>query len=106
MILTDKKINKLLNSDFIKGIYPMIDNIKANLLWDGDEEYPMYDITLKIYVNDPDMTTSNMYEKGLDPHYLIDEYMVLLLKFLGSSRREISKLYFSVIGPDGEIIYG
>jgi hypothetical protein len=106
MILTTEILNKILNSDFIKNIYPMIDHIKSHIMWDGDETYPMYDITLKIYVNDPDMTASNMYDKGLDPHYLIDKYMILLIKFLGSARNEISQIYVSVIGPDGEIIYG
>ena len=51
------------------------------------------------------MTTSNMYDKGLDPHYLVDNYMVLLLKFLGSSKHEIAQVYIRVIGPDGKVIY-
>ena len=106
MILTSKLLDKLLNSDYIKQVYPMVDNIKTRVLWDGDEVYPFYDIAVKIYVNDEDMTTFNMFEKGLDPHYLVDEYMMDLLKFAEVSRRDISQVYIRVIGPNGESIYG
>jgi len=93
MILTDEKVTKIMNSDLIKGIYPMIDHIKVFLLWDGDEEYLLYDISLKIYLNDPDITTSNMYDKGLDPHYLVDNHMVLLLKFWVLQNTKSSGVY-------------
>jgi hypothetical protein len=106
MILTSKLLDKLLNSDYIKKVYPMIDNIKTRVVWDGDEEYPFYDIMIKIYVNDEDMTTFNMFEKGLDPHYLIDSYMVDLLKFVEVSRRDLNQVYIRVLGPNGESIYG
>ena len=52
------------------------------------------------------MTTFNMFEKGLDPHYLIDFYMIDLLKFVNVSRRELNQVYIRVIGPNGESIYG
>ena len=84
----------------------MIDHIKTRVVWDGDTEIPFYDVVLKIYVNDEDMTTFNMYEKGLDPHYLVDEYMMDLLKFAEVSRRDISQVYIRVLGPNGESIYG
>ena len=106
MILTNKLLDKLLNSDLIKQAYPMVDNIKTRVLWDGDEELPFYDIAVKIYVNDEDMTTFNMFEKGLDPHYLIDFYMIDLLKFVNVSRRELNQVYIRVLGPSGESIYG
>ena len=53
MILTSKILDKLLNSDYIKNIYPMIDHIKTIVTWDGDEEYPFYDIDLAILVHSP-----------------------------------------------------
>ena len=84
----------------------MIDHIKTRVDWDGDEEIPFYDIDLKIYVNDPDMEISTMYEKGLDPHYLIDEHMIFLLRFYDISSRDINQIYIKVIGPDGNVIYG
>lgn len=106
MILTSKVLNKLLNSEYIKNVYPMVDHIDTRVLWDGDEEYPFYDVAVKIYVNDEDMTTFNMFEKGLDPHYLVDNYMMDLLKFVNVSRRDITQAYIIVIGPSGESIYG
>lgn len=106
MILTSKLLDKLMNSDYIKQVYPMIDNIKTRVVWDGDEKYPFYDISVKIYVNDEDMTAFDMFEKGLDPYYLIDFYMIDLLKFVNVSRRELNQVYIRVIGPNGESIYG
>ena len=106
MILNSKILNKKLNSEYIKNIYPVIDRIETRVLWDGDEEIPFYDIDLKIYVNDPDMEISTMYEKGLDPHYLIDEHMIFLLRFYDISSRDINQIYIKVIGPDGNVIYG
>jgi hypothetical protein len=106
MILTNEILDKLLNSKLIKKIYPMIDHIKTRVVWDGDTEIPFYDVVLKIYVNDEDMTTFNMFEKGLDPHYLVDEYMMDLIKMVSVSRRDISQLYIRVIGPNDETIYG
>ena len=96
----------MLNSDYVKNVYPMIDHIDTKVVWDGDEEYPFYDISVKIYVNDEDMTTFNMYEKGLDPHYLIDYHMVDLLKFLNVSRSDLNQVYIRVLGPNGDSIYG
>lgn len=85
----------------------MIDHIKTRVDWDGDEEIPFYDIDLKIYVNDPDMTTTlSMFHNGMDPNYLVDEYMVKLLKIFGISSREINQIYITVIGNDGKVIYG
>ena len=84
----------------------MIDRIDTRMFWDGDEELPFYDIELEVHLNDPDITTFNMYEKGLDPHYLIDFYMMDLIKMVNVSRRDINQLYIRVIGPNGESIYG
>jgi hypothetical protein len=105
MVLKSETLNKLLNSDYIKNIYPMVDHIKTKVIWDGDEEYPFYDIFLQIYVNDEDITKFNMFEKGLDPHYLIDFYMIDLLKFVNVSRIDLKQVYIKVIGPNGELIY-
>jgi len=106
MILTNEILDKLLNSKLIKRVYPMVDHIKTRVVWDGDTEFPFYDVVVRIYVNDEDMTTFNMYEKGLDPHYLIDFYMMDLIKMVSVSRRDINQLYIRVIGQNGESIYG
>lgn len=106
MILTTKILDNLLNTDYVKQVYPMIENIKTRVVWDGDEKYPFYDISVKIYVNDEDMTAFNMFEKGLDPYYLVDYHMIDLLKFVDVSKRDITQVYIRVIGPNGESIYG
>lgn len=106
MILTSKVLNKLLNSEYIKNVYPMVDHIDTRVIWDGYEEYPLYDISVKIYVNDEDMNIFTMYEEGLDPHYLIDFYMIDLLKFVNVSRTDLNQIYIKVIKPNGESIYG
>lgn len=107
MILTSEILNKLVNSDYIKKVYPMIDRIETKVDWDKDFSLPFYDIYIKIYVNDPDMVDYHtMYERGLDPHYLIDKYIVYLLQYINISTRDISQIYILVIGDDGEVIYG
>jgi len=100
MILTTKLLNKLLNGEYIKKIYPMIDHIDAKVVWDGDETDPLYAFDIEIFLNDEDMNTFNMYERGMDPHYLVDIHMMYLLKFVGISSRDITDVYFKVIGPD------
>jgi hypothetical protein len=49
-----------------------------------------------------------MYEKGFDPHYLIDNHMIFLFKMVGINRNTaiIDQVYIKVVGPDGELIYG
>jgi hypothetical protein len=47
-----------------------------------------------------------MYEKGFDPHYLIDEHMIYLMKYVGVQRIDIKQIYVSVFGPDNQNIYG
>ena len=84
----------------------MIDHIKTIVTWDGDEEYPFYDIDLSIHVNDPDMTTFNMYEKGFDPHYLIQRDLKFMLKMAGISTRDIIQISVLVKNPNGDIVYG
>lgn len=106
MILTTKILNKLLNGEYIKNIYPMIDHIDAKVVWDGDKTEPFYDFYIEIFVNDEDMNTSNMYQRGMDPHYLVDIHMMYLLKFVGISKLNLWQVYLKVIGPDGSGIYG
>lgn len=107
MILTSGILNKLINSDYIKKVYPMIDRIETKVDSDNDFSLPFYEIYLKIYVNDPDMIDNRtMYERGLDPHYLVNQHMIYLLKHLNVSTRDINQIYILVIGADGEVIYG
>ena len=52
------------------------------------------------------MEWGNMVQKGLNPHYLADKELVFLLNFIGIKKRDIDQIYFKVIKPDGEVIYG
>jgi hypothetical protein len=108
MILTSKLANRIFNSDYVKNIYPMIDNIDADVRWDGDEEFPFYQLFITVKLNDPTITDKNMYEKGFDPHYLYDAHLEYLLKFLNINKNTatIQQVFIKVINKDGETIYG
>ena len=108
MILTSERAEKLFNSDYIKKMYPMIDKIDVNVDWDGDEDFPFYKLYLTVKLNDPTITSNNMYDKGFDPHYLYDVHLNYLLKFLNINRdtATIQQVFIKVINKDGETIYG
>lgn len=105
MKLNSKILDKLLNSDIIKSIYPMVDRIETDVEDDGDTEYPIYSITIKIFLNDDTINAKNMYQKGMDPHYLVDFYMRDLLKFISISTRDIEQVYINVFDSEGDPIY-
>lgn len=97
----NKSLTKFLNSSEIGKeileIYPMISKIDVY-----DFEELIGSIILRIYVNDSEMTEKNMYERGLDPHYLIDYHLVKYLPYF--SIPSWLKIGFAVIGPDGKVI--
>jgi hypothetical protein len=107
MILTSKLVNKIFNSDYIKNIYPMIDNVDVDVEWDGDEEFPFYKLFITVKLNDPTITKENMYDKAFDPHYLYDNHLKYLLKFLNINRdtATIEQAYLTMVGPNGKHIY-
>lgn len=105
MKLNSKVLDKLMNSDIIKTVYPIIDKIETIVEDDGDDTDPFYKIVVKIYLNDDSITENNMYKKGLDPHYLIDIYMIDLLKLVSVSTREIEQIYIKLFNPEGKLIY-
>ena len=59
-------------------------------------------LIFRIFLNDPEIQNSNMYQKGLDPHYLIDVYGKKYLSYLGINK-PIGMVLFSA---DGEKIDG
>lgn len=97
-----KALTKFLTSsqvgNDIMEIYPMITNIEAY-----DLEELISSIILRIYVDDSEMTSKNMYERGLDPHYLIDHHLAKYLPYFSVPRA--TKIGFVVIGPDGKTIH-
>ena len=58
--------------------------------------------SVDIYLNDPDITKSNMYEMGFDPHYLVGHHLLNFLSYLGRGLE--GTFYYNLFGPDGELI--
>lgn len=94
----EKALEKYLNSEIIKSIYPMIESIEINRL------VGMNWLILSIHLNDDEINQDNMYSKGLDPHYLTDHYMYKFFPYIGISQNE--KVGLVIFGKDGERIYG
>jgi hypothetical protein len=95
-----KGFEKLINSDVIKNIYPMIDHIDIT----GVDEHPLYVgyiMFIKIYLNDPSINKDNMYELNFDPHYLAEHHIKQFSKYLGIN---LVNIYFAVYGPDNNLI--
>ena len=95
-----KGFEKLINSDVIKNIYPMIDQIDST----SGDEHPLYvgDIlSIKIYLNDPSINEDNMYELNFDPHYLAEYYIKKYSKYFGL---DLVNVTFAVYGPDNNLI--
>ena len=99
-----KGLQKLVNSDIIKNIYPMVDRINVDS-YDSvnpfNKNKEIVILKFEIYVNDSNITNENMYEKGFDPHYLVEYHIRKLLPYLGL---ESDMLVFDVFGPDGNKI--
>lgn len=92
----NRLLSKTLSSKRITDIYPIIDRIDAY-------DIPMVDITiLRIYVNDPEITNNNMYQRGLDPHYLIDYHLKKIAPYLSIPKNQ--KYGFVILNPNGQII--
>ena len=94
--LINQPLTKFFNRSDIRDTYPMIDHIDV---------YELEDINffiLRIYVNDPEMNDDNMYEKELDPHYLVDYHFKKFLPYVGIEANR--KTGFAVVRPDGGVI--
>jgi len=96
-------LNKLVNSNVIKGIYPMVDRLKITyfgVIPIHNIEY--YRMDVDIFLNDPDITKNNMYEMGFDPQYLVDFYLKDYLPYFNLDRAFFGRV--RIWGPDGGII--
>jgi len=105
MNVTKQLIDKFLNHPLVLDVYPMVDRIESEVVWDGDEEYPMYKIYLEFYLNDPTITGGNMYEKKFDPHYLIDKHLMDMLRLAGIKKSSIENYWIKVFSPTVDLIY-
>jgi len=105
MKLNSKILDKLMNSEIIKSVYPMVERIETDVEDDGDEIHPYYTIVIEIFLNDDTINSNNMYQKGMDPHYLVDFYMRDLLKLVSISTRDIEQVYINVFDTERDPIY-
>ena len=87
-------LEKLANSKLLTKIYPMIDEISVS--------YVEGILCIRINLKDPSITKENMYEKGFDPHYLIDYHIRKLMKYLGFEK--YTPVDFVVYDAEGKII--
>jgi hypothetical protein len=85
-------------------MYPMVDTIDVKYDDQGASGYgidlPRLDID--IFLNDKTITKDNMYDKGFDPHYLVDVNMKKYYKYFDIDKVKVNCI---VWGPDGNIIY-
>lgn len=88
----DRGLTQLLNSNVFKDIYPMIEKAEVYYLEDLNR------IVVRIFVDDPEMTKDNMYNRGLDPHYLIDNHLMKFLPYFNYPKSV--RTGFVVMGPD------
>jgi len=91
-----ESLNKIVNSDLIKSIYPMVKKIEVEYSYKSK----MY--TAHIYVDDWNMTCRNQYERGMDCDYLTDYHILNLFPYIGlPSDSPIDNVLW---GPNNEII--
>jgi hypothetical protein len=96
-----KGLEKLANSGIIKDIYPMVDRIAIRD--DGYEtERGNKTLSVDIFLNDENITSDNMYDMELDPHYLVEFYLKQYFPYFNIDKVAID---FIVWGPNGDIIH-
>ena len=93
--------SKLINSDIIKKVYPMVDHIDIVEFKKLPNLSTIYDLSVNIFVDDIDMTIENMYDSNFDPHWLTDHYLKNIAKYLGLSIRIIR---FNLYDTNGRLI--
>jgi len=105
MILDSKILNKIVNSGYVKNMYPMIERIDTVVDWDGDDAFPFYVLHINIYLNDPSINEFNMIEKGVKPTTFLME-VISLLKMIGINRNNstIEQVYTKVFNTEGELL--
>lgn len=90
-----KGLEKLLNSDVIKNIYPIIGKIEVQ-----KSENPLENLEdtlhLNIYLNDPEANEENLWDEfNFDEYWVVDHHIRRLLPYLGIDNDKTS-IRFSV----------
>jgi hypothetical protein len=99
-----KGLEKIVNSSAIMDIYPMVDHIEIRHEDTGASGFGMDldRIDVDIFLNDSNITSDNMYDMELDPHYLIEKYLKQYFPYFDI--RDVI-IDFIVWSPDGEVIH-
>jgi hypothetical protein len=99
-----KGLEKLVNSSAIMDIYPMVDHIEIRHEDTGASGFGMDldRIDVDIFLNDSNITSDNMYDMELDPHYLIEKYLKQYFPYFDI---RVVIIDFIVWSPDGEVIH-
>jgi hypothetical protein len=99
-----KGLEKIVNSSAIMDIYPMVDHIEIRHEDTGDSGFgiDLDRIDVDIFLNDSNITSDNMYDMELDPHYLIEKYLKQYFPYFDI--RDVI-IDFIVWSPDGEVIH-
>ena len=93
--------SKLINSNIIKKVYPMVDHIDIVEFKKLPNLSTIYDLSVNIFVDDIDMTEKNMYDSNFDPHWLAEHYLKNIAKYIGLSIRIVR---FKVYDNYGRLI--
>ena len=98
-----KGLEKLLNSDIIKDIYPVIGEIEVH-----NSENPLDTLEdtlhLNIYLNNPEANKNNLWDKfNFDEHYLVDHHVRKLLPYLGINNDKTS-IRFRIYDTNFDVI--
>ena len=99
-----KGLEKIVNSSAIMDIYPMVDHIEIRHEDTGASGFGMDldRIDVDIFLNDSNITSDNMYDMELDPHYLIEKYLKQYFPYFDI--RDVI-IDFIVWSPEGEVIH-
>lgn len=98
-----KSLQKLINSDIIKNIYPVIGNIDVHYY---EREHWMINdyLIFDIYLNNPKANEQNLWDEfQLDQNYLIDHHIRNLLPYIGIDN-EKTGLRYRIYDTDFNII--
>ena len=95
-----KGLGKLINSDVIGNIYPIIGEIvvSSSTLKNLDV------LHLDIYLNDPEANEENLWDKfQFDQHWLIDHHIRKLLPYLGINN-DTTLIRYTIYNTDFEML--
>ena len=95
-------LKKLVNSSVIKDVYPMVDRIEFVYDTDKQNKWKHHNhLDANIFLNDPTINSENMYDKELDPHYLVEHHIKKYFPYFNLKDVVID---FIVWAPDDTIV--